>query len=582
MMPSARRRLFWYQLLGGLAFLLVGLRLLWVPVALARPVYPDQALATERVVLSPPRGQIFDRHGHLLAGNRKGYEIGIDLADVRAAGSLDDLLGFLSRYVAVDASAVRLLAASPEARYVPVAHNVPLATYEQMLAEMKAARERRRQGDLSAPNLYGLLTEETLHRWYPEGALASNVLGFFGGNRRGNFGVEEYYEELLRGRSVVVDVSTDPRQADTLPDPPVAADLVLTIHRALQAAVEAIAEQQRELTGAYAVTILVLNPRNGEILAMTSTPRLDLNAYWRMSEVFHDRDFFNRAVMQPYEPGSVFKVLTMAAALDSGAVTPETTFLDTGEFVVGGEPIHNWDGGAWGEQDMTGCLAHSLNTCLAWVATQTGASTFYRYLDAFGIGRQTGVDLAREHTGIVRRPGDGDWREVDLGRNAYGHGVAVTPLQLATAISAVANDGRMMVPHITRAVVSHGEVYPTPVRVLAQPIRPDTAHTLNEMLATALETESSLALVPGYRIAGKTGTANLPEFNYQPGITNASFVGWGPVDDPQFLVYVWLERPSTDIWGSTVAAPVFRQVVERLVTILGIPPDDVRRALREQ
>ena len=376
------------------------------------------------------------------------------------------------------------------------------------------------------------MTAENLQRWYPEGALASNVLGFFGGNGKGNFGVEEYYDELLTGRPLVVEVSADPREADAMPDPPVAADLVLTIHRALQAAVEAIAEQQRAQTGAYAVTILVLDPRNGEILAMTSTPRLDLNQYWRLSEVFGERDFFNRAVMQPYEPGSVFKVLTMAAALDSGAAAM--------------------------------------------------ASTFYRYLDAFGIGRRTGVDLAREHPGLLRRPGDSDWREVDLGRNAYGHGVAVTPLQLAAAISAVANGGRIVAPHITRAVVSHGTVYPTAPHVLAQPIRPETARTLNAMLATALETESSLALVPGYRIAGKTGTANLPEFHYQPGITNASFVGWGPVDDPQFLVYVWVERPSTDIWGSTIAAPIFRQVVERLVTILGIPPDAVRQTLAEQ
>ncbi len=582
MIESARRRLFWYQVLGGLTFLAVVLRLVWIQVALASPSYPGQTPETYQMVLTPPRGQIFDREGHLLAGNRKVYEVGIDVNDLHKAGSLDDLLAFLSRYLDVDTGSVRLLAESPNARYIPVARNVPLETYERMRQAQEDANERRRQGDLTAPNLFGLLTSETLQRWYPEGALASNVLGFYGGNETGNFGVEEYYNELLTGRPLVVEVSSDPRQADEIPEPPQSADLVLTIHRELQAAVEEIAEQQREQTGAYAVTILVLNPRTGEILAMTSTPRINLNEYWRLNEVFGERDFFNRAVMQPYEPGSVFKVLTMASALDAGAVTPETTYLDVGQVMVGGAAITNWDGGAWGEQDMIGCLAHSLNTCLAWVATQLGATAYYRYLADFGIGRLTGVDLARENPGLLRRPTDGDWLPVDLGRNAFGHGVSVTPLQLAVAISAVANEGRMMVPHVLRSLTSHGQVYETPIKVLAQPIRAETAHTLNEMLAQALETESSLALVPGYRIAGKTGTANLPEFNYQPGITNASFVGWGPVDDPQFLVYVWVERPSTDIWGSTIAAPIFRQVVERLVTILGIPPDDVRRAMAEQ
>jgi cell division protein FtsI/penicillin-binding protein 2 len=232
---------------------------------------------------------------------------------------------------------------------------------------------------------------------------------------------------------------------------------------------------------------------------------------------------------------------------------------------------------------MLGCMQHSLNVCLAWVATQLGAKDFYRYMQAFGIGHQMGIDLAGEASGRLKIPGDGDWYDADLGTNAFGQGVSATPLQMAAAISAVANDGKIMAPHVVRSIVNKGYQQDIEQRVIATPIKPETAHTLSEMLAVSLETESSDALVPGYRVAGKTGTAEIPTpYGYTTNETNASFVGWGPVDDPQFLVYVWLERPSTSPWGSIVAAPVFRQVVEDLVVLMNLPPDDVRHSLRSQ
>jgi cell division protein FtsI/penicillin-binding protein 2 len=232
---------------------------------------------------------------------------------------------------------------------------------------------------------------------------------------------------------------------------------------------------------------------------------------------------------------------------------------------------------------MEGCLQHSLNVCLAWVASQLGTKDFYAYMNSFGIGRQTGIDLAGEASGRLKAPGDGDWYEADLGTNAFGQGVAVTPLQLAAAIASVANDGKMMTPRIVKAMVNNGYQFNTEPHVSATPIMPETAHVLNEMLATSLEEEASDALVEGYRVAGKTGTAQIPTpYGYSETQTNASFVGWGPFDDPRFLVYVWLEKPSTSIWGSVVAAPVFKQVVEKLVVLMDIPPDAVRKQLSSQ
>jgi cell division protein FtsI/penicillin-binding protein 2 len=313
---------------------------------------------------------------------------------------------------------------------------------------------------------------------------------------------------------------------------------------------------------------------------MAATPRMDLNHYWEAAQLFPGRTPFNRAVSMTYEPGSVFKVITMAAALDAGVVKPDTTFYDTGEIECGGYWIHNWNYGAWGEQTMGGCLQHSLNVCLASVAKDLGNDQFYSFMQKFGIGHRTGVDLAEEVPGRLKIPGDEDWYEVELCTNSFGQGVAVTPIQMITAIGAVANDGKMMQPHVLKAYIDRGAQYVMPTNILGTPISAETAHTLTEMLSISLEEEASSALVPGYRIAGKTGTASISTPNgYDPNWTNASFVGWGPVDDPRFLVYIWLEKPSSSEWGSVVAAPVFKKVFERLVVLNNLPPDDVRKQM---
>jgi cell division protein FtsI/penicillin-binding protein 2 len=232
---------------------------------------------------------------------------------------------------------------------------------------------------------------------------------------------------------------------------------------------------------------------------------------------------------------------------------------------------------------MVGCMQHSLNVCLAWVADQVGPTDYYKYIQSFGIGHATGIDLAGEVTSPIRLPGDGQWIMMDLATNSFGQGIAVTPIQMVMAISALANDGKMMAPHILRAMVDNGRQYNTTPQVIGTPIKAETAKTLTSMLSRSLEEESSDALVPGYRVAGKTGTAEIPgPTGYSSDVTNASFAGWGPIDDPKFLVYIWLEKPRTSIWGSVVAAPVFSDVVKSLVVLMNIPPDSVREGMSSQ
>jgi cell division protein FtsI/penicillin-binding protein 2 len=235
-------------------------------------------------------------------------------------------------------------------------------------------------------------------------------------------------------------------------------------------------------------------------------------------------------------------------------------------------------------QTMLGCLQHSLNVCMAWLATQLGPQNFYGYMNRFGFGHLTGVDLAGEAAGRLKVPGDSDWYPIDLGTNSFGQGMTATPLQIMTAASAIANAGRMVTPHILFAMLRDGHQFNVPSQYTGSPIKPESARLLNEMLATSLENEASVALVPGYRIAGKTGTAQIPTPYgiYDFDQTNTSFIGWGPVDDPRFLIYVWIERPTSSIWGSETAAPVFSEIAQKSVILLDIPPDSIRRQLNAQ
>ena len=523
----------------------------------------------------PERGEIYDRNGHLLAGNRTVYEVGVDL---NAMDDPESMAYMLSTQMGLPYDEVyKKLTESPESwQYVVIQDYVSMETVEGMrkLIEQLGADDAR---------LRGLAFKPHLQRSYPEKDLASNVLGFVTRDGRGYFGIEEKYNDLLAGNPVQVWVPRDPNKATEIPRVPNGTTLVLTINRDLQAKVESILDQSLTDYGASSGTIIVMDPRNGEVLAMAATPRMDLNNYDDYFSLYDNGSQYNRSIGMAYEPGSVLKILTMAAALDTGIVRPETTFIDTGSIEVGGITIQNWNRDAWGQQNMLGCLQHSLNVCLAWISSQMGTQSFYGYMERFGLGRATGVDLSGEATGRLKVPGDGDWYPVDLGTNSFGQGVSVTPLQMLMASSSIANQGRMVTPHVLYAMVRDGHQYNVPSQYAGSPISEGTARTLNEMLALSLEQESSQALLPGYRLAGKTGTAQIPrDYGYDPYHTNVSFVGWGPVDDPQFMVYIWLESPSTSIWASETAAPVFAKVAEQSVILLNIPPDAVRQQLASQ
>ena len=537
----------------------------------------------EMRTIQSERGYIYDRWGNLLAGNKEVYEIGIELQFVKNPAAIASTM---SNLLDMDYGFVFKAASTPyvpgQTVYITLADYILFSQIEELSALKTKYENNNPYGDdPNKPSLRGLVWTPHLQRTYPEHTLASNVLGFYTFYDReggaGYYGVEEKYDSLLAGIKKNIMISLDPYEMQKIPTAPPGASLILTIDREIQRSVEKILDQAVAANKADSGSIIVMNPENGEILAMANTPRIDPNAYWEYEDIFPAGSSYNKSVNQVYEPGSIFKILTMAAALDAKVVTPLTPFTDFGVITVGGWDIYNWDRGAWGDQNMISCMQHSLNVCLSWVATQLGPDRFYDYLERFGIGHRTNIDLAGEEVYPLSVPGDPTWYTVNLATNSFGQGVAVTPIQFIMASSAIANDGMMMAPHVLKSYIQDGKQYDTAPQVMGKPISAETAHTLTEMLATSLEQEASDALIEGYRVAGKTGTAEIAvNGQYSSNQTNASFIGWGPIEDPKFIVFVWLEKPRSSIWGSIVAAPVFRDVVKEIVVLMDIPPDTVR------
>ena len=508
-----------------------------------------------------PRGMIRDRDGHLLAGNAVLYS-------VEAAPP----------YV-VDAEAVA--AELGPLLHLPTAHIVQSLKSEEMWVQVAAQVSKEVGEQIAKLMLRGIAVEPLWTREYPEGRLASHLLGFCNAEGECFYGVEGFHDALLQPEHVEwqgpVDLYSEPLpwvvSPVVLPKP--GTDLVLTLDRTVQALVEEELARSVQEYQAEGGTIIVMNPRTFEILALASLPNYDPGRYINFFSQT-PLPFGDPAVSQQYEPGSVFKVLTVAAALDAGFVTPKTTYTDPGWIEVGGQVIRNASYRPDGERTVTDLLVESLNVGAAWLSTQMGPDVFYRYVQAFGIGQPTRVDLAGEISGQLWLPDDYEhWHDSNLGTNAFGQGVAVTPLQMITAVATVANDGARLRPHIVaQRIGPDGAVSTFQPVVEAQVISPQAARTLAEMMVQVVEDGVVQARVEGYRIAGKTGTAQIPiPGGYDKDGTITSFVGFGPVPDPQLIILVKLDRPKTSSWASQTAAPAFRRLASRLFVVLGIPPE---------
>jgi stage V sporulation protein D (sporulation-specific penicillin-binding protein) len=422
----------------------------------------------------------------------------------------------------------------------------------------------------------GLGFEVEPKRLYPNDGLAAHVLGFVNDDGVGQYGVEGAYDKLLRGVPGRLVVERDPKDRElavglrTVVAPKNGADLVLTIDSVVQTAAERALRKAIEREKAPSGSIILLDPRDGAILALASWPTFDPSRV-----VAADPESLrDRAVSWTFEPGSTMKAVTIAAGIDKHVVTPSTTYDDKGYAIIGGRRLNNAQGKAYGTTTVTQILERSANAGAVFVASKLGQDPLYQYLRAFGFGDPTGIDLAAEASGAVRPLAQ--WYPVDVGTIAFGQGIAITPLQLAMAYAAIANGGTLYRPYVVAATRdADGEHRTAPVAVRS-PISPETADTLRTMLVSTVDRGIAHgATLTGYTVAGKTGTAQIPsdDGRYLDDAYISSFAGFAPANDPRFVAVIVLERPQSKLLGTITAMDTFHDLANDVLRSMRVQPD---------
>jgi len=568
-MPSGsgtfRARIF---LLGalflGCAFLLV--YRLYEFQWLEREKYREQATRNYQrtIEVAAQRGSIFDTNGNPLAVTIQLDAVSItgkELKEPKRAEQTAVTLGALLGMPAVDV--FKLI--DPE-------RDAPVTVKDQLPAAV-ADQIRDAIDDGALP---GVTIEPRPVRQYPEGPLASAILGFLGKDRDGLAGLEWYFENELAGAPGLIETEVDTTDKEIIlarrivRPPHDGNDLILTIDRWVQRMLERELAEAVRANKAIGGVAMVMDPSTGAILGMTSYPTYttaDPMVFKEREEALHKAV----PVTNQYEPGSVMKLVTMASALDLGLVTPNTIVNDSGvvTFQNGrGRPpttIKNWDFRANGPISTTEVLIRSSNVGTYQVAQKLGPGELYKFFDLFGFGQKTGVELPGEVSGTVRTPDDPAWSVVDLATNAFGQGIAVTPLQMLNAIATIGNDGVMMRPTIVKEMDGPDGAHrkePQPVRRV---ISVDAARTLREMMVAVYEQPALIPnRIPGVRVAGKTGTADSPtDLGYNTRSTVASIVALMPADKPKLAILIRLDAPEA-MYGGTAAAPVLKRVGSEL------------------
>lgn len=419
-------------------------------------------------------------------------------------------------------------------------------------------------------------SENGYNRFYPEKSLASSVLGFWGFRgkvRIGQYGVESFYEPWLSG----VVGSNDGllgkiNFADNFFNDSKfkkGSSLILTIDKNIQFFVEKKLEELVKKWGATGGNVIIQDPKTGAILAMADFPNFDPNKYYD-----YDLSYFvNSNIQKRFEPGSSFKTITMAAALDTGAVTPETKYFDSGEVKVGKYTIRNFDLKSNGYQTMTQVLEKSINTGAIYAMRQTSKDKFLEYVKRFRFDKKTDIDLSGEISGDIKNLYTG--REINFVTASFGQGISVTPIQLVNAYSAIANGGKLMRPYVVEKIIKpNGKVVEMKPEVVAEPISQETAKKLSLMLESVVDHGLFRGIrVNGYKIAAKTGTAQEPDLKGgYSGFFIHNLVGFGPVDNPRFTILLKLDRPKGVEVAAASLAEAFGDIVKYLVSYYEIPP----------
>ncbi len=513
------------------------------------------------VTVKPYRGTIVDRNDRLLA-----FSVGAQSLFVRPqklSADIDAAIPFMAAQLSLPVQQV----------YRTLHSSAPFVWLKRRVTPREAAR-------VKAFDLSGIGSVETERRVYPQGSLAAPLLGFANVDARGLEGVERVYDQYLYGKAARILGERDALGRTIFihgsPLRPHALRARLTLDAKLQYLAERELGRAVQMSGALAGTVLILDPRTFAVLALAQVPTFDPNTPGDSPPDARR----NRAISDCYEPGSTLKALLVAAALDSEQVRlQEQIFCEYGGYRVGGHTIH--DVHSYGDLSVSQILIKSSNIGAAKIGQRLGKERYYQYLQRFGFGRMTGIDLPGEIAGIL--PTLQNWSRIKLVTASFGQGVAVTPLQLASAYAVLANDGILMRPYVVSEVLNaRGDVVHanSPTR-LRQVIRPETAQQMLALLEHVVEPGGTgwRAQIKGFRVAGKTGTSQKvdPRGGYSAKGRMASFIGIVPVDHPQLVILVVIDEPKTAVFGGTVAAPVFQTIAQQALAQLGIAGSSEQR-----
>jgi cell division protein FtsI/penicillin-binding protein 2 len=422
------------------------------------------------------------------------------------------------------------------------------------------------------------------YRYYPEGSVGSQLMGYVSysdDEGHGRYGLEEFFDTELFGKygslksekgAVANSIIVNDRE---YLKPESGVDLVLTIDRNIEFfACEKLQEAVKK-HGATGGSVIVIEPKTGAIMAMCSEPNFDPNNYQAVKDISH---FNNPALLYQYEPGSVFKVITMSAAIDQGKVTPATTYNDTGQTMITGwsKPISNSDystKGAHGVVDMNTVLDYSLNLGAIFAMRQIGPKTFADYVKNFGFGEKTGIELGSEGNGNIANLAKNKVREIDAATASFGQGIAVTPLQMVMSYQAIANHGALMQPYVIKRIIRNGQEELTSPKRLRQVISEKSAETISAMLVNIVEKgHAKKAAIPGYYVGGKTGTAQIATVGgYKQGEYIHTFIGMAPIENPTFVMLTRIDSPKDVQYAEGSAIPLFTEIADFILKYYQVP-----------
>lgn len=508
--------------------------------------------------LPAQRGKIFASDMYPLATNRQYWQV---LAVPRNIKNPDDVAAKLAPILNMKKSDIFELINNDKNYVPPLKHG---------LAEQEGDK-------IAALKIRGLLVMPESKRFYPENELGAQVLGFTNNLDQGQYGLEGYFNDQLKGFSGEISAEKDTKgrlfSIGEKVEPKDGSDYVLTLDHNIQYQAEQVLDEAIKTYKADSGSIGIMDPKTGAVLAMAGWPSFDPNKY---NEVPKDQQevFNNISTTSAWEPGSVFKPLIMAAAINEGKVQPDTKGVFSNKVTVDSYEIHTANDQAFGEETMTQVLENSDNVAMVWVSEQLGKDLEYKYLKDYGFGRKSGIEIDTEATGDVMDVKK--WSNTQRATIAFGQGISVTPVQLMAAISTIANGGKLMKPYVVDEVhTPDGHVDKTQAQEIKRVLNTDTSDKVKDMMVSVVVNgHGKKAAVPGYAVAGKTGTAQIPKpgGGYYDDRHIGSFVGFAPAKDPKFVMLVRLDQPKNVAWAEESAAPTFGKMAKWLLDYLRVSP----------